>query len=189
MGQKEPSLPIYMMSSLLRNKGTPTPRGKSPSWPPKKPDCQPPTDFNETQLQWIAPQPLPNDSQCYFPKTHALSAKAPNTLSSTAPLTNVGNVIRQPLDTIKIDAQNTPRTSLMSSRIVMTTTITYLLMQITIYPVNAESPTNQWQITLCPILFLYWPLFQTLPHQIMSSLTVSATYSSTFSFQPIRNHP
>ena len=43
--------------------------------------------------------------------------------------------------------------------------------------------------TLRPILFLYWPFFQIFSHQIMSSLTVSATHSSAFSFQPISNHP
>ena len=100
-------------------------------------------DLNETQLLWTAPQPLLNDSQCHFPETHALSAEAPNMLSSTVPLTSVGDVIGPPLDTTKIDAWNIPRTSLMSSRILMTTMITYLLMQIIICLVNAKSSTNQ----------------------------------------------
>ena len=45
------------------------------------------------------------------------------------------------------------------------------------------------KITLCPIPFLYWPFSQIFSHQIISSLTVSAIHSSSFSFQPISNHP
>ena len=63
-------------------------------------------------------------------------------LSSTAPLTNVGDVIGLPQNTTKIDAWNILRTSLMSSKIVMTTMITYLLMQIITNLANAESPAN-----------------------------------------------
>ena len=49
-------------------------------------------------------------------------------------------------------------------------------------------PINN-RATLCPIPFLYRPFLQIFSHQTMSSLTVSATHSSTFSFQPISSHP
>ena len=109
MGLKKPLLLIYITSSLPRNKETPASKEKSHSWPPKEPDHQPPVDLDETWLLWTAPQPLLNDSQCLFPKTHASSARVLNMLSSTALLTNVGDVIGLPQDTTKIDAWNHPK--------------------------------------------------------------------------------
>ena len=100
-------------------------------------------DPNKTQLLWTAPQPLLNDGQHLFPGIHALSAGVLSILSFIAPLTNVGDVTGLPQDTTKIDARNIPRTSLMSSKLMMTTMITYLLMQITTYPENADSSINQ----------------------------------------------
>ena len=64
-------------------------------------------------------------------------------LSFIAPLINVSDVIRLPLDITKIDAWNILRTSLMSLKTMMTMMITYLLMQITIYLENADLSTNQ----------------------------------------------
>ena len=110
-------------------------------------------DLDATQSSWIVPRHLPNDDPLPSLKTHASSATAPNTLSSTAPLTNVGNVIGLPLDIINTSAQNTQRTSLMFSKTVLIMTITYLLMQIITYPENAESSASK--TTLCPIPFLY----------------------------------
>ena len=93
------------------------------------------------QSSWIAPRPLPNGDPLLSLETHASSAEVPNTLSSIAPLTNVGDVIGLPLDITNTNARNIPRTSLMFSKTVLTTTITYLLMQIITYPENAESST------------------------------------------------
>ena len=64
-------------------------------------------------------------------------------LSSIALLTNAGVVIRLPLDITKADVQNIQGINLMSSRIVMTMMITYLLTQITTYLENAESSINR----------------------------------------------
>ena len=48
-----------------------------------------------------------------------------------------------PLDIIKLNAQNILRSNLMSSKTMMTMMITYLLMQITTCPENADSSINQ----------------------------------------------
>ena len=64
-------------------------------------------------------------------------------LSSIALITNAGVVIGLPLDITKIDAWNILGISLMFSKIVSITMITYLLMQITTYQENAESLTNR----------------------------------------------
>ena len=64
-------------------------------------------------------------------------------LSSIALLTNAGIVIGLPLDITRIDAQNILGISLMFSKIVLITMITYLLTQITTYQENAESLTDQ----------------------------------------------
>ena len=63
-------------------------------------------------------------------------------LSFIAPPTNVGDVIRLPLDITKANARNIQEISLMFSKTMSITMITYLLMQITTYPVNAESPIH-----------------------------------------------
>ena len=100
-------------------------------------------DLDVIRSSWIVPQLLPDDDPPLSLETHVSSAEAPNTLSSTAPLTNVGNVIGLPLDITNTNAQNIQRTSLMFSKTTSIMTITYLLMQITTYLVNAESPIHQ----------------------------------------------
>ena len=111
-------------------------------------------DLDVTRSSWIVPRLLLNDDPPLSLETHASSAEVPNTLSSTAPPTNVGDAIRKPQDITNTNAQNIRRTSLMFSKTVLTTTITYLLTQIITYPENAESSTKT---TLCPISFLYQP--------------------------------
>ena len=103
----------------------------------------------------MIPQLLLDDDPLPSLETHASSAEVPNTLSSTAPLTNVGNAIGKPQDITNTNARNIRRTSLMFLKTVLITTITYLLTQIITYPENAESSTKT---TLCPIPFLYQPV-------------------------------
>ena len=64
-------------------------------------------------------------------------------LSSIAPLTSVGNVIGLPLDITNTNARNIQRINLMFSKTGLIMMITYLLMQITTYLVNAESPIHR----------------------------------------------
>ena len=111
-------------------------------------------DHDIIRSSWTVPQLLLSDNLLPSLETHASSAEVPNTLSSTAPLTNVGHAIGKPQDITSTNARNIRRTSLMFSKTVLTTTITYLLMQIITYPENAESSTKA---TPCPVSFLYPP--------------------------------
>ena len=99
-------------------------------------------DLDITRSLWTVPQPLQNDDPLPSLKTHASNVTAPNTLLSTAPLTNAGDVIGLPLDITNTNAQNIQRISLMFSKTASIMTITYLLTQITTYPANAESPIH-----------------------------------------------
>ena len=99
--------------------------------------------LNKTRSLWTAPQLLQNNVSLPSPETHASNVTALTMLSFIALLTNVGVVIGLPLDITKADAQNIQGISLMFSKIMLITMITYLLMQITTYQVNAESSTDQ----------------------------------------------
>ena len=100
-------------------------------------------DLDVTRSSWTVPQPLRNDDPLPSLETHASSVAAPNTLSSTAPLTNIGNVIRLPLDITNTNAWNIQRINLMFLKTTLIMMIIYLLMQITTYLVNAESPIHR----------------------------------------------
>ena len=111
-------------------------------------------DHNVIRSSWTVPQLLLDDDPLPSLETHASNAKVPNTLSFIAPLTNVGDAIGKPQDITNANARNIRRTSLMFSKTVLITTITYLLTQTITYQENAESSTKT---TLCPISFLYQP--------------------------------